>query len=148
VKIVTLDERSRQQQVDDKCFAFIQDVPTHAVTVTIPALLAARTIFCTVPGPQKNHAIRNMLELRFGQPPRSGFIPSARSTSIPTPLARFLSMATVRSECPCTRNELIETPEGIRCFAGIAYHGEVFFEGLHKRKGTRATSPPSQVRAV
>jgi glucosamine-6-phosphate deaminase len=62
MKIVTLDERSRQQQIDDKCFAFIQDVPTHAVTVTIPALLAARTIFCTVPGPKKNHAIRNMLE--------------------------------------------------------------------------------------
>lgn len=63
VKIVTLDERSRQQQVDDKCFAFIQDVPTHAITVTVPALLAARTIFCTVPGPQKNPAIRNTLEL-------------------------------------------------------------------------------------
>ena len=62
VKIVTLDERSRQQQVDDKCFAFIQDVPTQAVTVTIPALLAARTIFCTAPGTQKNHAIRNTLE--------------------------------------------------------------------------------------
>jgi glucosamine-6-phosphate deaminase len=62
VKVVALDERSRQQQVDDKCFASIQNVPTHAVTVTIPALLAARTIFCTVPGPQKNRAIRNMLE--------------------------------------------------------------------------------------
>jgi glucosamine-6-phosphate deaminase len=62
VKVVALDVRSRQQQVDDKCFASIQEVPTHAVTATIPALLAARTIFCTVPGPQKTHAIRNMLE--------------------------------------------------------------------------------------
>jgi glucosamine-6-phosphate deaminase len=62
VKVVALDERSRQQQVDDKCFASIENVPTHAVTVTIPALLAARTIFCTVPGPQKNLAIRTMLE--------------------------------------------------------------------------------------
>ncbi len=62
VKIVKLDEHSRQQQVDDKCFAFIQDVPTHAITVTIPALLAARTIFCTVPGAQKNQAVHNMLE--------------------------------------------------------------------------------------
>jgi glucosamine-6-phosphate deaminase len=61
-KVVALDERSRQQQVDDKCFASIHDVPTHAVTVTIPGLLAARAIFCTVPGPQKNQAIRNMLE--------------------------------------------------------------------------------------
>jgi glucosamine-6-phosphate deaminase len=62
VKVVALDERSRQQQVDDKCFVSIQNVPTHAVTVTIPALLDARTIFCTVPGPQKNRAIRTMLE--------------------------------------------------------------------------------------
>ena len=62
VKIVTLDERSRQQQVDDKCFATLDDVPTHAVTVTIPALLAAHTIFCIVPGQQKNQAVREMLE--------------------------------------------------------------------------------------
>jgi len=62
MKIVALDERSRQQQVDDKCFAFIDDVPSHAVTVTIPALLAAGAIFCTVPEPQKNDAIRSMLE--------------------------------------------------------------------------------------
>jgi glucosamine-6-phosphate deaminase len=62
VKIVALDWRSRQQQVDDKCFASIEAVPTHAVTVTIPALLSARTIFCTVPGEQKNQAIRDMLE--------------------------------------------------------------------------------------
>lgn len=65
VKIVALDELCRQQQVDDKCFSSIHDVPTHAVTVTIPALLAARTIFCTVPGPQKNQAVRNMLEGRI-----------------------------------------------------------------------------------
>jgi glucosamine-6-phosphate deaminase len=61
-RVVALDERSRQQQVDDKCFSSIHDVPTHAITVTIPGLLAARTIFCTVPGPQKNQAIRTMLE--------------------------------------------------------------------------------------
>jgi len=61
VKVVALDERSRQQQVDDKCFPSAEDVPTHAITVTIPALLAARAIFCTVPGAQKNLAIRNTL---------------------------------------------------------------------------------------
>lgn len=61
VKIVALDERSRQQQVDDKCFASIREVPTHAITVTIPVLLAARSIFCVVPGAQKNQAVCNML---------------------------------------------------------------------------------------
>ncbi|MGB9078346.1 MAG: glucosamine-6-phosphate deaminase [Terracidiphilus sp.] len=62
VKIVTLDEQCRRQQVDDKCFSSIHDVPTHAITLTISALLAAGEIFCTVPGPQKNQAVRNMLE--------------------------------------------------------------------------------------
>lgn len=62
VKIVALDLRCRQQQVDDGCFASVEAVPTHALTVTIPALLSARTIFCTVPGLKKNQAIRNMLE--------------------------------------------------------------------------------------
>lgn len=62
VKIVALDERSRQQQVEDKCFESIRDVPSHAITVTISAMLTAQSIFCTVPGTQKNQAVRNMLE--------------------------------------------------------------------------------------
>lgn len=62
VKIVALDERSRSQQVEDRCFDSINDVPTHAITVTVSALLAARSIFCAVPGSQKNQAVRNMLE--------------------------------------------------------------------------------------
>lgn len=61
VKIVVLDDRSRQQQVEDKCFASMHEVPSQAITVTISALLAARSIFCTVPGRQKNEAIRHML---------------------------------------------------------------------------------------
>ena len=61
VKVVALDERSRQQQVDDKCFASLGEVPTHAITVTISAFLAAGSIFCTVPGKQKNAAIHAML---------------------------------------------------------------------------------------
>jgi len=62
VKIVALDSLCRQQQVDDGCFASLEAVPTHALTVTIPALLSAHSIFCTVPGSKKNQAIRNMLE--------------------------------------------------------------------------------------
>jgi glucosamine-6-phosphate deaminase len=61
VKIVELDIQSRQQQVDDKCFATLDDVPTHALTVTIPALLAARAIFCTVPSTFKKEGVRHTL---------------------------------------------------------------------------------------
>jgi glucosamine-6-phosphate deaminase len=40
VKVVELDRACRQQQVNDGCFATFETVPTHAVTLTIPALLA------------------------------------------------------------------------------------------------------------
>ncbi len=61
VKIVTLDQASRQQQVDDKCFESLSDVPTHAITLTIPALMRARRLFCMVPGERKRGAVRAAL---------------------------------------------------------------------------------------
>lgn len=61
VKIVQLDAQCRRQQVDDQCFAAIEDVPTHALTITVPGLLAGRAIFCTVPGALKKEAVRRAL---------------------------------------------------------------------------------------
>lgn len=61
VKIVELDEACRQQQVNDKCFENIQDVPKKAITLTIPALLSAKYIYCMVPGPTKAEAVYNTL---------------------------------------------------------------------------------------
>lgn len=57
LKIVKLEQRSRQQQVDEGCFRFIDDVPTRAVTVTIPPLMGATTIICVVPGAHKRAAV-------------------------------------------------------------------------------------------
>jgi glucosamine-6-phosphate deaminase len=57
VKLVTLDEASRQQQVHDGCFADIASVPTSAITLTVPALLRAASIFCMVPGSKKAWAV-------------------------------------------------------------------------------------------
>ena len=62
VKVVALDDACRQQQVDDKCFAAFDDVPTHALTLTVPRLLAVERIFCCVPGPLKREAVRRTLE--------------------------------------------------------------------------------------
>lgn len=59
VKIVTLDDICRRQQVDDGCFATMADVPRSAITVTIPTLLSARRLFCVVPGPAKAEAVRS-----------------------------------------------------------------------------------------
>ena len=61
VKVVALDGPCRQQQVDDGCFAQVDQVPTHAVTLTVPTLMAARRIVCTVPGSQKAMAVARVL---------------------------------------------------------------------------------------
>lgn len=61
VKVVELDEICRQQQVDDGCFSTFDDVPTHAITLTIPALLSADTLLCVVPGKQKREAVKAAL---------------------------------------------------------------------------------------
>ncbi len=57
VKLVELDEVSRMQQVHDGCFPSIEDVPTTAITLTIPALLKAASIVCVVPGLNKAQAV-------------------------------------------------------------------------------------------
>jgi glucosamine-6-phosphate deaminase len=62
VKVVELDAQCRQQQVDDGGFATLSEVPARALTMTVPAMLAAHAIFCTVPGSQKKEAVRRALE--------------------------------------------------------------------------------------
>ncbi|MGR3660635.1 MAG: 6-phosphogluconolactonase [Paracoccaceae bacterium] len=62
VKVVELDDICRQQQVDDECFAKLSDVPTHAVTLTVPTLLSAGALYCIVPGAHKRAAIKAALE--------------------------------------------------------------------------------------
>ena len=64
IKIVRLDPICRQQQVNDGCFASINDVPTHAFTLTVPALLAAPVACIVVPGPLKRAAVKGAL---FGE---------------------------------------------------------------------------------
>ena len=61
VKVVALAEASRRQQVGEGHFATIDDVPTHAITLTIPALLAPRHILCIVPEARKAEAVRACL---------------------------------------------------------------------------------------
>ena len=49
VKVVPLDEVCRNQQVNDGCFAHVDEVPTHALTLTVPTLVRAPWLFCIVP---------------------------------------------------------------------------------------------------
>ena len=61
VKPVKLDEICRQQQVNDGCFSCIDDVPTHAMTLTVPTLVRAPYLFCIVPAPTKAKAVYETL---------------------------------------------------------------------------------------
>lgn len=61
VKLVELDEACRRQQVDDDCFASLEDVPRRAITLTIPRLLDADRLFCVVPGRAKRRAVEAAL---------------------------------------------------------------------------------------
>ncbi len=57
IKAVPLDDVCRMQQVHDGCFPTLDDVPTHALTLTIPALTRAAYMFCSVPAATKREAV-------------------------------------------------------------------------------------------
>jgi len=59
VKMVKLDAACRQQQVNDGCFAGLSEVPAYAITLTIPALMTGKYVYCMVPGEKKAEAVRN-----------------------------------------------------------------------------------------
>jgi glucosamine-6-phosphate deaminase len=62
VKVVALADKSRRQQVGEGHFPSLADVPTHALTMTIPALLAAKAMLCIVPEHRKAEAVRAALK--------------------------------------------------------------------------------------
>jgi len=57
VKVVKLDETCRVQQVHDGCFAKIEDVPMHAVTLTMSFLMRIPSAVVIVPGKSKAAAL-------------------------------------------------------------------------------------------
>ena len=61
VKPVELDEICRNQQVNDGCFARLEDVPKTAITLTVPTLFAGKHLFCIVPAATKAKAVRATL---------------------------------------------------------------------------------------
>ena len=61
VKVVRMDVVSRKQQVGEGHFSGLDEVPTHAITLTIPALLAAKRVLCIVPESRKADAVYQTL---------------------------------------------------------------------------------------
>jgi len=67
VKVVPLDPVCRQQQVNDGCFASLDDVPANAITLTIPALTRAAHMFCTVPAKTKTWAVTQTVKAEISE---------------------------------------------------------------------------------
>ena len=67
VKAVELDEVCRQQQVNDGCFKTLNDVPKYALTLTIPTLVSAKHLVCTVPAPTKAWAVGRTVNGEIGE---------------------------------------------------------------------------------
>ncbi len=61
VHVVTLDEACRRQQVGEGHFASFEAVPTQALSLTVPMILAASSISCVAPEARKAQAVYNTL---------------------------------------------------------------------------------------
>ncbi len=62
VKVVNLDEPCRQQQLAEGWFPTLADVPEHALSLTIPAIMKVPKLIASVPGPRKAEIMRRTLE--------------------------------------------------------------------------------------
>lgn len=62
VKVVSLDDTCRQQQVNEGWFQDLTEVPRQAITLTIPTLLRVPTLILSVPGPRKALIVKRTLQ--------------------------------------------------------------------------------------
>lgn len=59
--IVELDHECRMQQVGEGWFGSLDDVPTHAISMSVKQILKTKTIYCSVPDERKSAAVRDTL---------------------------------------------------------------------------------------
>ncbi len=55
--VVDLDQKCKQQQVNEGWFETLDDVPKQAISMTVPQIMKSRTIVTIVPGERKSDAI-------------------------------------------------------------------------------------------
>ncbi len=60
--VVELDEGCRLQQVGEGWFNGLDDVPTHAISMSIKQIMKSEKIICTVPDKRKAEAVRACLQ--------------------------------------------------------------------------------------
>jgi glucosamine-6-phosphate deaminase len=62
VRLVTLDQECRAQQVAEGWFPSVEAVPAHAITLTIPALVRVPKLIVSVPGIRKAKIVRRVID--------------------------------------------------------------------------------------
>jgi glucosamine-6-phosphate deaminase len=62
VKIVNLDKISRNQQLEERWFKTMDQVPERAITLTIPPILRVPRLLVAAPGSRKAHIVRRTVE--------------------------------------------------------------------------------------
>lgn len=82
VKVVTLDDACRHQQVGEGHFATEDDVPERAITVTIPALLRADRVLAIVPEARKREPVRRALTEPVSTPCPASILRRAPNTTL------------------------------------------------------------------
>jgi glucosamine-6-phosphate deaminase len=60
-RVIELEERSRKQQVGEGHFPDVEAVPAHAISLTVPALLAPGSVQVSAPERRKAEAVRTAL---------------------------------------------------------------------------------------
>ena len=85
VKVVRLDAACRNQQLNDGCFERLADVPTHAYTLTIPALLRAGGLGRRTRPAQGQRGLDHPARADQRVVPRHGAAPPPRGEALPRP---------------------------------------------------------------
>lgn len=60
--VVKLDEKCRHQQIGEGWFKTMDEVPTHAFSMTIKQIMWSRTIVCTCPDARKAEAVKGAID--------------------------------------------------------------------------------------
>jgi len=61
VKVVELNDACRRQQLGERWFPTLEDLPREALSLTIPAIMSSKVISCVVPDKRKAAAVYNAL---------------------------------------------------------------------------------------
>ena len=92
VKLVQLETKTRQQQVNGGYFQNLNAVPSYAYTLTIPTICAAKRIFCLAGGSHKRKVVQQTLNREI-------------SPSFPATVLRTLPHATLFSTKDCVSDD-------------------------------------------